>query len=110
MGSTQVDPQELYDCGNYYLNTVSQNFLTVRMTAEYEGCNSSGFDSLAFFPIRAFLDDVAKDAVAEAFTLAQGKMVGLGESLIAAAKAYGLTDEESSKTIEHTGRGGHIAL
>ncbi|WP_158605559.1 hypothetical protein [Amycolatopsis panacis] len=109
MGKTQVDPKEVYNCGNYYSTTVSQNFYTIRMTAEFEGCNPSGFEALLLEPLALFLDQVAKPAVGEAFELAQKKMVSLGDGLISAAKAYGLTDKEAADSVQQTG-GGHIAI
>lgn len=105
MADIHVTARELHDCGTYYSEVVSQNFLTVRMTAEYEGCNPNGFDSLLLFPL-ADLMNMLKDTTQAAFNLAQTKMVGLGEALTTAANTYGWAEVEAQDQAEKAGKSG----
>lgn len=110
MGDFRATAKEIHDCGNYYLNTVSQNFFTVKMTAKYEGCNPTGFEALLLEPLAILLES-AKGPIDEAFEMAQTKMIRLGETLTAAAKAYDQSDQNATSTINRTGNSrGEIAI
>jgi hypothetical protein len=109
MVDIKVTARELHDCGAYYLDTLSQQFLTVRMTAEYEGCNPTGFDGPLLFPL-ADMMNLLKGTTDQAFNLAQSRMGALGNGLMKAADTYGWGEIAAKEQAERAGKGGPHAV
>ncbi|WP_216213082.1 hypothetical protein [Amycolatopsis aidingensis] len=91
------------------MSDLSLDVQTVRLSAMYEGMNSTGFTGL-LTPIGDGCEAARTNLLQPMFEMLQRKLNQTGEGVRTAAYKYGLAEVEAQERVEGAGKGGARAI
>lgn len=103
-GGHEVDPAQLRDYADYVAD-LALSVETIRISAMYEGMNSTGFTGL-LTPIGHGCEAVRSEVLQPLFEMLQRKLHQTGEGVRTAAYQYGLAEVEAQERIDRAGKSG----